>query len=420
MTDTLRSEIARLTVGSGGPLEAVESWLLSMAEARRTVLRFGFVGGPAEPLHSAVHIEYCATPQSACAGAWDRAGPASVGGIQVALVVPTGVGAAIGGFIGDAGPVARAFESAADHVLLHPNVVNGADLYGATERSCYVDGYTLDEFFAGRVRLTPPAPRKVGLILDKLDSTQTHLILNAANATCAVWGIEIVGYSVCREQTRGVVRKSAFNHFLGELLNPDVLFTAADRLIAAGAEVIAALTAIEGIPHVCWVEHYRGSAPNPVGAMEALISRAITWKTGLPCAHAPAYIEGMASADEVVDPRAAAEVVSRTGLPCVLSGLARASVAVSSGGFHVSGLTAIVVPFACAGGMPALASRRFAVPLIAVKANRCSVGVAADKLDLKNLVVVESYAEAIAYVVARRAGVSWSAIQGPVAKLQQV
>lgn len=39
------------------------------------------------------------------------------------LIVPTGVGASIGGFAGDALPVARTLASVADCVISHPNVI---------------------------------------------------------------------------------------------------------------------------------------------------------------------------------------------------------------------------------------------------------------------------------------------------------
>jgi len=38
------------------------------------------------------------------------------------MIVPTGVGAAIGGFAGDALPVARALASVVDCLISHPNV----------------------------------------------------------------------------------------------------------------------------------------------------------------------------------------------------------------------------------------------------------------------------------------------------------
>jgi len=40
-----------------------------------------------------------------------------------AVIVPTGTGAAIGGFAGDALPVARALSSVVDCLITHPNVM---------------------------------------------------------------------------------------------------------------------------------------------------------------------------------------------------------------------------------------------------------------------------------------------------------
>ena len=47
---------------------------------------------------------------------------------NVLLLVPTGINASIGGYAGDALPVARAIASIADNVITHPNVLNGASL----------------------------------------------------------------------------------------------------------------------------------------------------------------------------------------------------------------------------------------------------------------------------------------------------
>src|SRR5688572_28073492 len=47
---------------------------------------------------------------------------------NVILVVPTGIGAEIGGHAGDAGPVAKMLSVLCDNLILHPNVVNASDI----------------------------------------------------------------------------------------------------------------------------------------------------------------------------------------------------------------------------------------------------------------------------------------------------
>jgi hypothetical protein len=85
----------------------------------------------------------------------------------VALIVPTGIGAAIGGYAGDALPVARAIAQVADCLITHPNVLNGAQLYWQLPNALYVEGYGLDQFAAGHWGLRPVHQNRIGLILDQ-------------------------------------------------------------------------------------------------------------------------------------------------------------------------------------------------------------------------------------------------------------
>ena len=56
------------------------------------------------------------------------------------LLVPTGIGAVIGGHAGDAGPVARLMAKACDTLVTHPNVVNASDVNELPENGLYVEG----------------------------------------------------------------------------------------------------------------------------------------------------------------------------------------------------------------------------------------------------------------------------------------
>jgi len=423
----LKTEIVPLLVENRSHiLDEVVAYLESRTSSAEAVLRWGLlnIDGPNVLLEVATII-------GAPAQGYDfRANDAltdlantldqAQAGVHIAIVVPTGVGASIGGFIGDASPVSRALEAVADTVILHPNVVNAADFYGGGPRSLYVDGLTLDRFFGGQLRLGMPHQNRIGLLLDRLDPKLEALLLNAANGVRAVNGVEMVGYTVCAEKVKVYVSRSAYGHFIGTVENPDVLFRAAEALREQGATAIAAVTAIEGVGEEDLAAHYAGLIPNPVGSVEALISRAITWRTGLACAHAPAFIEGLGESLAVIDPRAAAEVASGTGLPCVLNGLARTPPALTAGGIGASDLSAIIIPFECAGGPPALSAQRFGIPLLAVKSNHCTVGALVDQLDIPTAIAVENYAEAIAFVACARAGVSWQSLQRPIAPLKEL
>jgi len=49
----------------------------------------------------------------------------STPGYTAVLIVPTGIGASIGGYAGDALPVAHGIASVVDTLITHPNVMNG-------------------------------------------------------------------------------------------------------------------------------------------------------------------------------------------------------------------------------------------------------------------------------------------------------
>lgn len=101
----------------------------------------------------------------------------SSSGYTSVMIVPTGIGAAIGGYAGDALPSCRLLSAVTDTLITHPNVMNGAMLYwpvltSASDRGYglqYVEGFALDEFASGRIVLAPRKKRghKIGLILDK-------------------------------------------------------------------------------------------------------------------------------------------------------------------------------------------------------------------------------------------------------------
>ena len=68
---------------------------------------------------------------------------------NVLLLVPTGINAAIGGYAGDALPVARAIACIADNLITHPNVLNGASLYWSMPNVLYTEGYAIDRMAKG-------------------------------------------------------------------------------------------------------------------------------------------------------------------------------------------------------------------------------------------------------------------------------
>ena len=126
-----------------------------------------------------------------------HAAPRPAGPYTAVVVVPTGVGAAIGGYAGDALPVARTFAAVADRVVTHPNVMNGAQLYWPAPELLYTEGYALDEFAAGRWGLRPATSQRVGLLLDAAIEPELRTRhLQAADACRATLGVDVGAYAI--------------------------------------------------------------------------------------------------------------------------------------------------------------------------------------------------------------------------------
>ena len=112
--------------------------------------------------------------------------------LPVLMVVPTGIGCAIGGFAGDALPSARLLAAASGCLITHPNVMNGAALYWSDPRIHYVEGWSLDAFSKGLLRLRPQRRQRIGVLFDAGIEPELLLrhrqVLAAARATL---GLEI-------------------------------------------------------------------------------------------------------------------------------------------------------------------------------------------------------------------------------------
>ena len=115
----------------------------------------------------------------------------------VVLIIPTGIGASIGGYAGDGLPVARAIAQTCDTLITHPNVLNGAQLYWPLPNALYVEGYALDKFAQGCYGLQPVHQNRVGLILDQAIEPELQLRhLQAADATRATLGLNLTDLSL--------------------------------------------------------------------------------------------------------------------------------------------------------------------------------------------------------------------------------
>lgn len=352
----------------------------------------------------------------------------------VIQLVPTGVGASIGGYAGDAAPTARLLASVADTAITHPNVLNGADFYGGLENTLYVEGFALDHFVLGHIALSPKRSNRIGLVIDDADPGELDRIFRATDAVRSVYGIDIVGYSLVTGGIGGVAEKTSQGTYDGYVRNPKGLLKAAEHVISRGASAIAIISNISGVSEEEVLKNYRGISPHPMGGVEAAISRLVSSYFSVPAAHAPilaGHAGEMTAKKLVCDPRAAAEVISKTALPCVLLGLSKAPAVIklseaslrqtfSTDVLTIGNVGAIVVPSSTMGGLPALACEKLGIPIVSVGENSTVLDVTGDKLGISNEIRAANYLEAAGIVTALKAGIDWRVLRRPIAELKQI
>ncbi|HLO52131.1 MAG TPA: DUF3326 domain-containing protein [Kamptonema sp.] len=347
----------------------------------------------------------------------------------VVLIVPTGVGASIGGYAGDALPVARAIAQISDTLITHPNVLNGAQLYWPIPNALYVEGYALDKFASGCWGLQPIHQNRIGLILDSGIEPDLQLRhLQAADAARATLGLNVTDYVVTEFPLKVELRISNSGASWGTIGNPDSLLRAAQVLIKkAKVEAIAVVARFPDDEGSIELQQYRhGQGIDPLAGAEAVISHLIVKTFKIPCAHAPALTP--LPLDPQLSPRSAAEETGYTFLNCVLAGLSRAPQFVTASPIGIGGellitrdrIDAVVVPATACGGSAILSlSQRQRVQIIAVTENQTQMQATPEKLGIKAL-QVNSYLEALGVLAAYRAGINPDALRPDISTLHRL
>ena len=342
--------------------------------------------------------------------------------LPVLMVVPTGIGCAIGGFAGDALPSARLLAAASGCLITHPNVMNGAALYWRDPRIHYVEGYGLDRFAIGAWDLRPVRRQRIGLLLDSgIEAELAQRQIQVAEGCRASLGLEI-GPVVTTDQPLEVqLEQGSSGSSWGRLGCPDALLRAGERLKNAGASAIAVVARFPEDPASEDLAAYRaGSGVDALAGAEAVISHLLVRHLQMPCAHAPALAP--LPLDPQLDPRAAGEELGYTFLACVLVGLSQAPdlVPAGEGALQAAQLGAVVAPEGALGGEAVLACLERSVPLITV-ANPSLLAVSAEALGLQSGVQrASSYAEAAGFVMALREGVAAASLQRPLPPLERL
>lgn len=282
-----------------------------------------------------------------------------------AFIVPTGIGASIGGFAGDASPYATKFNKISK-LIVNPNVVNAGGFSGIDSNMLYLEGYSLDEFFKGKIGLKESSNNKIGIIIDKaLPEDVLNVHINTINAVNAVYGIDCTEIEITEEEV-GVeffVNKQGIS--MGSVKNIETLKKAGENLLKRGCEALAIVCLFDDETSE---DYENGIGVDPIGGVEAIISHYISRELKVPCAHSPAFRDYSISS-KIVNKKASSEYITPTFLPCILIGLNNAPKLTNDGNITIENLDYLVMPANALGAIPVFEAIKRNIKVFAIEEN---------------------------------------------------
>lgn len=306
-----------------------------------------------------------------------------------AFIVPTGVGASIGGYAGDASVWARKFAKSS-HLIVNPNVVNAGGFSGITDKMLYVEGYSLDSFFRGEICLEPSCDNKIGVIFDKaIPKDVLNIHINTMNAVKTVYGTDIIGYEITEDEVGVEFFMTEQGISVGSVNNIETLYLSAQKMLEKGADALAIVCLFDDAEDLN-KDYSNGVGTDPVGGVEAILSHSISKKFKVPCAHSPAFAD-YSICTELVDVKSASEYITPTFLPCILLGLSNAP-KIGNIGINISDLDFLVMPYNSLGSTPVFEAIKRNIPVYAVKENITALNVSNKNLYKSDKIIeVDTY-----------------------------
>jgi len=329
--------------------------------------------------------------------------------MNIVFIVPTGIGAEIGGHAGDANPAAKLFASLCDNLITHPNVLNASDINEMTENTLYVEGSILDKFLTESICLEKVDRNRILVAVNKPVPKEIINSVSAARATIGA-DIKIIELEVPLKMTGRIENGIA----AGDVEGWESLVYQSQRFSTPDFDALAISSPID-VDRGTKINYFRNGGINPWGFVEAKASKLIASELNKPVAHSP--LDSLGDDLEIkdlhenliVDPRIAAEMVSICYLHSVLKGLHRAP-RISDKGLSVKDVSFLITPINCVGP-PHKACLEKGIPIIAVKENKTCQN---DKMP-NEFIIVENYLEAAGIVACAKAGIQPSSVRRPLA-----
>lgn len=340
------------------------------------------------------------------------------------VLVPTGIGAKLGGHSGDGGAMVRLLASVCDTLITHPNVVNAADINEIPDNALYVEGSVISRFLMGTVGLQKVRSNRLLVIIDEHSEKMFHeLAINSVSAACVALGLDCAGIVKLKHGAKMSAHFTKSGSAAGKIDQFENLIKVLDTY--KGEFDAVALTSCIDVPMHFHEDYFAEDMDvNPWGGVEAMLTHAVSLLFNIPSAHSP-----MMTSNEIlnldvgiVDPRKAAEVVSTTYLHCILKGLHRSPniININSNSsciemLSVEDIACLVIPEGCLG-LPTLAALEQGIHVIVVKENANYMKNSLEDLPFKKgrLHLVNNYLEAVGVMVSIKAGVSLNSVRRPI------
>ena len=357
-----------------------------------------------------------------------RRSGAIAGQFNAVYIVPTGIGAEVGGHAGDATPVAQLLASCCDQLITHPNVVNASDINEIPVNAHYVEGSVLCRLLMGTVGLEPVRANRVMVVFDsQADPMIENLVLNTVEAARITYGLNCIGIYKLEPSLELTASFAPSGRAVGSGQGIDKLFTLLKEM--ADDYDAVAISSLIGVPDGFHERYFSsgGTMINPWGGIEAMLTHAVSHCFDVPSAHAP-MMESREILNEdpgPVDSRMAAEAISSSFFQCVLKGLKQSPRIVvdpdrmaASGVLTARDISCLILPDGCIG-LPTLAALEQGITVIAVREGR---GLMAGDLATlpwrdQQLFIAENYWEAAGILSTLRAGITPGSVRRPFNRL---
>lgn len=336
------------------------------------------------------------------------------------MIIPTGVGAEIGGHCGDGNAAARLIASACDTLITHPNVVNASDINEMTANTLYVEGSIITRLLMGQIGLQKVRSNRVLMLMDQHeDSYFNKEVVNAVSSARVTLGLDCDVVEMDEiAQSQSVYSDSG--RAVGEISHLEKLLNIVEEYNNEYDAI--AISSFIRVPHEFHKKYFSENEEmvNPWGGIEAMLTHSVAEVFKIPCAHSPLMTsrDVMNFTSGIVDPRKAPESASITYLHCILKGLYKSPRITSyEKGLNVEDISCLVIPDKCLG-LPTLACLEQGIPVIAVRENKNIMENDLAELPFSHnkLFIVDNYLEAVGVMNALKAGISIESVRRPINK----